>query len=635
MNFRPVIERELRVAARQRSTYLNRIAPGLLFTLITGFFLFVAASEWMPLTQQGQILFTILNTGLFCLIWLTVPLSTADCLSREKREDTLGLLLLTPLRPLELVISKMFGGLWQSAMLVVAIVPLLAIPMLMGGVTLLDLARAVLSLATALVGAVSVGVLASSWCERRGRAWLVVLILGASWLYLLLATHGFILIVQDGIQNPNSMALEHAFDEDVFFFLPAVGWMMQTGIGPLVEPGNMGATAGRVVVSALVLAATVLVGFWMLVLASRRVARFAEARFLTARQERVHTLLTRERFALGRLQRTRRQQLDRSPIVWMQNRRWSHRLVKWGWLLTASAVVSFATLDKGGGFAETTMIASIWLGIFMLFSLLLVTSSNLQGERDSGALELLLVTPLTPTAFARGRIQGFWNAFLPAALVTALPFWFFALLSFQMNWHRYEFIFWFLAPLIAISAFFGLLLWLMPMIGLCFSLNRPGLLAAALNTFFFAVAIPWGLPFALLLAGALPHRLWHEPHQFRPVPFWLLVLAWAALTAWFQAAAWRSARKRQTPPFPKLMPEWFRRLRLAWIAPWLAPPLGFGFFELVPMEFIDSLPRAEEWLFALWNISAWLTVLFLGWRCRLALVRMLEQRQFGQRAAAD
>lgn len=635
MNLRPVIERELRVAARQRATYLSRLWPGLVFTIITSTYLLAATSSWSPLQQQGQFLFAMLNVVLYCLVWLIVPLATADCLSREKREDTLGLLLLTPLRPFDLVLAKLFGGLWQSAMLVLTIVPMLAIPMLMGGVTPLDLARAVLSLATALISAVTVGLLASSLCERRGRAWLVVLMLGALWLYLLLGMHGLLLAIEHLIRNPNFRALNTVFDGDFFFILPAVGWMMQSGIGAIAEPGTLGATLGRVMMSGLILLLTVLASFWALVIASRRLARFAETRFLTARQERTHALFTRERFALGQLRRSRKRLLDRNPVVWMQHRRWSHRLVKWGWLLVASGVISVATLDQGWRFAETPVVTALWLGLFVLFSLLLVTSANLQAERDSGALELLLVTPLTPTSFAHGRVQGFWSAFLPAAAVIVVPFWLYAFVSLQMTWHRGEVNFWFLAPLIAATMFFGLLLWWMPAIGLCFSLNRPGLLAAALNTFFFAVAIPWGLPLALFLCGALPHRLLEEPPEFRPVPIWGLVAVWVALTAGFQIAVWRSALRRQTPPFPQLMPAWSRRLRLAWLGPWLVPLLCFAFLSVFPMDYLKSLPRSEEWLFSLWNLSAWLTLWFLGRRCRRALIAMLEQRQFGQRATAD
>ena len=48
--------------------------------------------------NQGGRLFGYFNTLLFFTIWILVPLVTADCISSERREGTLGLLFLTPLR---------------------------------------------------------------------------------------------------------------------------------------------------------------------------------------------------------------------------------------------------------------------------------------------------------------------------------------------------------------------------------------------------------------------------------------------------------------------------------------------------------------------------------------------------------
>ncbi len=633
MNLRPVIERELRVASRQRSTYLNRSSPGLLFMLITGVMLY--ATTGSPNAPQGGPLFNGLAMVLFCLIWLTVPLSTADSLSREKREDTLGLLLLTPLRPVELVISKLFSAFWQSSMLVLAIVPILAIPVLIGGITALDIVREILSLLTALIGAVTVGIVASSLCERRGRAWLLVGVIGALWLWVQLYCHGLLLIFKAAISIPEFNPFEEVLRPEVLILPTLYGFLAESSSSAAFFFGiQSGATSGDVLVSVIVLTATLLVCWRSLSFAARRVHRFAESRFMSARQERVQSIFVRERYATTFLHRKQRQLLDRNPILWLQQRRWSHRLVKWGWLLVTTIVITLATTYQDWGFAENIMITTIWLAVFMLFSLLLVTSSNLQGERESGALELLLVTPLTPRDFVQGRIRSFWKSFLPAAAAVAISFWYFGALQWQIHF-PWTVDFWFPALLLAASAFFLLLLRFMPAIGLCFSLNRPGLFAAALNTLFFAIIIPWGLPIALYLCGALPHQMHEVPSEVLPFASWLPLVAWPILTAGFQFAAWRSARRKQAPPYPRLLPDWFRRFRLAWIIPWLVPPVCFGFFAVVPLEVIDRTPGADKWMFALWNVSAWLTLLFFGWRCRLALIAMLEQRQFGKRTAAD
>src|SRR5262245_10869138 len=61
--------------------------------------------------------------------------ATADSISIERREGTLGLLLLTDLTGREIVIGKVAAASVQSLMTVVAVLPAFALPLLAGGVT--------------------------------------------------------------------------------------------------------------------------------------------------------------------------------------------------------------------------------------------------------------------------------------------------------------------------------------------------------------------------------------------------------------------------------------------------------------------------------------------------------------------
>lgn len=54
----------------------------------------------------GGVLFRKMSLTLFAAIWVLAPLLTADCISHERREGTLGLLLLTPLNAHDVVIAK-------------------------------------------------------------------------------------------------------------------------------------------------------------------------------------------------------------------------------------------------------------------------------------------------------------------------------------------------------------------------------------------------------------------------------------------------------------------------------------------------------------------------------------------------
>ena len=84
------------------------------------------------LAQRLFLAFGILALG-FCL--LAGIFLTADCLSEEKRDGTLGLLFLTDLRGYDVVLGKLIATSVHAVYGLLAIFPVLALPLLMGGVT--------------------------------------------------------------------------------------------------------------------------------------------------------------------------------------------------------------------------------------------------------------------------------------------------------------------------------------------------------------------------------------------------------------------------------------------------------------------------------------------------------------------
>src|SRR5688572_11618485 len=89
MTFLPVADRELRVRARQKATFRARVGAALAACLIIGFFLVTSTWRFSP-AAMGKSVFWFLSglTFLWCLF--EGPRNTADALSEEKREGTLG-----------------------------------------------------------------------------------------------------------------------------------------------------------------------------------------------------------------------------------------------------------------------------------------------------------------------------------------------------------------------------------------------------------------------------------------------------------------------------------------------------------------------------------------------------------------
>src|SRR5258706_536088 len=181
MIFLPIVGRELRVAARRHSTFSIRVVLAVAAMLI-GFFLFFVSLSATPQVVAGRIFQGLSSLALvYCLVagrrW------TADCVSSEKREGTLGLLFLTDLKGHDVVFGKLAATSLSGFYGLLAILPVLAVPLLLGGVTHGEFWRTVLVLVNTFLFSLAIGILVSSLTQDARRAFganfLVVLLLSA------------------------------------------------------------------------------------------------------------------------------------------------------------------------------------------------------------------------------------------------------------------------------------------------------------------------------------------------------------------------------------------------------------------------------------------------------------------------
>src|SRR5205823_6492965 len=103
-----------------------------------------------------------------------------DCLSSEKREGTLGLLFLTDLKGYDVVCGKLAATSFRALYGLLALVPVLAVPLLMGGITSGEFWRMVLVLVNTFLFSLAIGVFVSALCQDARKA------MGANFLLLLL-----------------------------------------------------------------------------------------------------------------------------------------------------------------------------------------------------------------------------------------------------------------------------------------------------------------------------------------------------------------------------------------------------------------------------------------------------------------
>lgn len=165
----PIIERELRVAARRPGTYWSRTGAAASGLAIVWFVMF-AQLKFTPTALVGQTTFRLLGWIAALTVVGSVVQLASEAFAREKREDTLGLLFLTPLRPIDLVLGKLVSTSLAAIYRFVALIPLLAVPMLTGGVAAWDFVLLVVSLVNFVFLGATVGLFVSARCWDEKRA---------------------------------------------------------------------------------------------------------------------------------------------------------------------------------------------------------------------------------------------------------------------------------------------------------------------------------------------------------------------------------------------------------------------------------------------------------------------------------
>jgi hypothetical protein len=166
-----VVQRELRAASRRPISYWGRF-----FAAAAGVFALWQGSQ---AADQGRDLFFVSAIVAFAMCLLDAIRRAAASIAEEKAEGTLGLLILTPLSGSELLFGKFFSVALAALPLALAVVPVLGICVLLGGVSGGEFIRLTLALAHCLTIAIFIGIFVSANTRGTiGAMFLTIVILG-------------------------------------------------------------------------------------------------------------------------------------------------------------------------------------------------------------------------------------------------------------------------------------------------------------------------------------------------------------------------------------------------------------------------------------------------------------------------
>ena len=400
----PIVDRELRVACRRPSFFRARMWAVMGTLLMTGILLGVYA-----LTTRGgggfgvpvgRMLFETFKWLSFLGASFAGVILTADCLSDEKREGTLGLLFLTDLRGYDVVLGKVATHALQSVYAFLAAFPVVGTCFLFGGVTGSEFFQIMVVLLVTLFLSLSVGALVSACNRETARtmtltlAIMLGLMLGLpyldSWLGKLLGGSGSGWLIR---LSPAYALLEAG-----------------SSTGPRFEQ-NVLCLAGLALAfltgSCLILPRT-----WQAGSEPRR------------KGPKGSVLATSDPSARPPLPTPSRAILNREPTQWLAGRLHRPGPVVWGaTLLTLAGMIIALTLRRSnpaGGVDATAQLVAWLLTVFVRFWLVLHACRFWTDARSSGAFELLLVTPIRPRDLIRGQWRALCRTFLPVVLVVTL-----------------------------------------------------------------------------------------------------------------------------------------------------------------------------------------------------------------------
>ena len=167
MNTFPIVDRELRAASRRRITWWLRVVSVILGLLMA--LLFINLSRQNPVFQ-GLFAMRAVAVILAILAGVSGCFLTADCISSERREGTLGLLFLTTLRSRDVILGKLTAAALNMTYGLLAVLPVLLLTILAGGVAAGEVVRYAIVILATLFLSLSLGLLVSTYTHHSTRA---------------------------------------------------------------------------------------------------------------------------------------------------------------------------------------------------------------------------------------------------------------------------------------------------------------------------------------------------------------------------------------------------------------------------------------------------------------------------------
>jgi ABC-type transport system involved in multi-copper enzyme maturation permease subunit len=423
----PIFNREFLTVPRRWRHYATRVA-------YLGTLLVISVTAWLSVlgwarsatlgetARFGPLLFEILTTVQLALFLFFAALGAASAVSQEKDRRTFVLLLMTDMRNHEIVLGKLLGSLLPIGLLLLASVPLFMSLLLLGGVAPHQVTQALVVVAATALAAGSLGSLIALWRERTFQALALTVLLLV--LYLCLV-HGLAYLpgreATPGYEGEEAGTLTRRVQPWLNPFLA-----LRTAQEPIEsEAAGLAPAYGFALVMVLF---SVLLNAWALLrlrvwnpsgetIIQREQPALEDKETGRQGDKESGLLVSSSQRATAHAAPGPVRQVGPNPILWREvsTRAYGRRplLVKSAYFIVLLLIAWYALAPlvpaHAGAGRHVPFVAAYGLIPVGVLSLLLVAAqaaTAITSERDTGALDLLLVTDLTPKEFIFGKLGG-------------------------------------------------------------------------------------------------------------------------------------------------------------------------------------------------------------------------------------
>ncbi|MBM3965138.1 MAG: hypothetical protein FJ308_08740 [Planctomycetes bacterium] len=427
----PIFQRELSTLPRRPKHFIARIVfLVMLFAIICTTWLLLAGVQPVQnagdLARFGVLIFQLLAPFQMVVLLFMAALAGTSAVSHEKDKQTLTLLLMTSLTDVEVVIGKIGAGLLATMNAFLSSAPIVFLLPILGGVSLDQVIACTVVTACTLIASCSLGATVAFWREKTFQAIAVTTLLIALWL-------AFGEIIAAGIfpgipRSIGSIISPLRAVWDIAQPIPSTSVI--SGLG-----GSGNAILASIFMSGLAVTLSLLsiaklrvwnpsrerrnvVAEWddapPLAAASNNSEASADASATTAPKTEP------ERVVKSWKSREPRGMWN-NPILWREMMTWAYGrkilFIRVAYIFF-SLLIGFGlhqTLQSGAAYADSGFqeqlvptTVSLLAPCFVL-SLIMINAlavNSITNERDAGALDLLLVTEITPASFLFGKVVG-------------------------------------------------------------------------------------------------------------------------------------------------------------------------------------------------------------------------------------